>query len=100
MRGLVRYVVFFGMKLKTRGVAIAGITHQPDDTWMAQIAEPHRSGRRLPARHPARHPRSRSAVHRGLSAAAAGSWRHAAGPACAESKLECVRRTVCRVGQV
>jgi putative transposase len=38
MRGLVRYVVFFVMKLKTRRVAIAGITHQPDEAWMAQIA--------------------------------------------------------------
>jgi transposase InsO family protein len=36
--GLVRYVVFFVMKLKTRRVAIAGITHQPDEAWMAQIA--------------------------------------------------------------
>jgi len=38
MRGLVRYVVFFVMKLKTRRVAIAGITHQPDETWMTQVA--------------------------------------------------------------
>jgi putative transposase len=38
MRGLVRYVVFFVMKLKTRRVAIAGITHQPDEALMAQIA--------------------------------------------------------------
>jgi len=38
MRGLVRYVVFFVMKLKTRRVAIAGITHQPDEAWMAEIA--------------------------------------------------------------
>jgi len=38
MRGLVRYVVFFVMKLKTRHVAIAGITHQPDETWMTQVA--------------------------------------------------------------
>jgi len=38
MRGLVRYVVFFVMKLKTRSVAIAGITHQPDETWMMQVA--------------------------------------------------------------
>ena len=38
MRGLVRYVVFFVMKLKTRRVAIGGITHQPDEDWMAQIA--------------------------------------------------------------
>jgi transposase InsO family protein len=37
MRGLVRYVVFFVMKLKTRCVTIAGITHQPDETWMTQI---------------------------------------------------------------
>ncbi len=38
MRGLVRYVVFFVMKLKTRRVVIAGITHQPDEVWMTQIA--------------------------------------------------------------
>ena len=38
LRGLVRYVVFFVMKLKTRRVAIAGITRQPDETWMMQIA--------------------------------------------------------------
>src|SRR5262249_6819714 len=38
MRGLVRYVVFFVMKLKPRAVATAGITHQPDEAWMAQIA--------------------------------------------------------------
>jgi hypothetical protein len=30
--GLVRYVVFFVMKLKTRTVEIAGITCQPDET--------------------------------------------------------------------
>src|SRR4030095_10804390 len=38
LRGLVRYVVFFVMKLKTRTVEIAGITSQPDETWMTQIA--------------------------------------------------------------
>jgi putative transposase len=38
VRGLVRYVVFFVMKLKTRSVAIAGITRQPDETWMMQVA--------------------------------------------------------------
>jgi transposase InsO family protein len=37
-RGLVRYVVFFVMTLKTRAVEIAGITHQPDDAWMMQMA--------------------------------------------------------------
>ena len=37
LRGLVRYVVFFVMKLKTRTVAIAGITRQPDETWMMQV---------------------------------------------------------------
>jgi putative transposase len=37
VRGLVRYVVFFVMKLKTRSVAIAGITRQPDEAWMTQI---------------------------------------------------------------
>src|SRR5262249_14019361 len=38
LRGLVRYVVFFVMKLKTRRVAIAGIVKQPDETWMMQVA--------------------------------------------------------------
>src|ERR1700681_819611 len=36
--GLVRYVVFFVMKLKTRAVEIAGITRQPDEAWMTQVA--------------------------------------------------------------
>jgi putative transposase len=39
MRGLVRYVVFFVMKLKTRVVEIAGITSQPDEAWMTQVAQ-------------------------------------------------------------
>src|SRR4029434_921358 len=38
MPGLVRYVVLFVMKLKTRTVAIAGITRQPDANWMTQVA--------------------------------------------------------------
>src|SRR5205823_2054089 len=38
MRGLVRYVVFFVMTLRTRAVDIAGITSQPDERWMAQMA--------------------------------------------------------------
>jgi hypothetical protein len=38
IRGVVRYVVFFVMTLKTRSVAIAGITRQPDETWMTQVA--------------------------------------------------------------
>ena len=37
-RGLVRYVVFFVMKLKTRTVEIAGITSDPDGAWMMQLA--------------------------------------------------------------
>jgi transposase InsO family protein len=36
--GLIRYVVLFVMKLKTRTVEIAGITRQPDETWMTQVA--------------------------------------------------------------
>jgi hypothetical protein len=36
--GLVRYVVFFVMKLKSRAVEIAGITRQPDGVWMTQLA--------------------------------------------------------------
>jgi transposase InsO family protein len=38
LRGLVRYVVLFVMKLKTRTVEIAGMTSQPDEAWMIQIA--------------------------------------------------------------
>ena len=38
LRGLVRYVIFFVMKLKTRTVEIAGITRQPDEAWMTQVA--------------------------------------------------------------
>jgi hypothetical protein len=36
--GLIRYVVLFAMKLKTRTVEIAGITSQPDGNWMTQVA--------------------------------------------------------------
>jgi putative transposase len=38
LRGLIRYVVFFVMKLKTRTVEIAGITSDPDEAWMMQLA--------------------------------------------------------------
>jgi putative transposase len=38
MGGLVRYVIFFVLKLKTRAVEIAGITRQPDEVWMTQVA--------------------------------------------------------------
>jgi transposase InsO family protein len=38
MGGLVRYFVFFVMRLKTRTVEIAGITGQPNEIWMTQIA--------------------------------------------------------------
>ena len=36
--GLVRYLVLFVMKLKTRTVEIAGITRQRSGSWMAQVA--------------------------------------------------------------
>ena len=36
--GLVRYNVFFVMRLKTRAVEIAGITCQPNEMWMTQLA--------------------------------------------------------------
>jgi transposase InsO family protein len=38
LTGLVRYVVLFVMKLKTRTVEIAGITRRPDEAWMTQVA--------------------------------------------------------------
>ncbi|TDI36478.1 MAG: transposase [Acidobacteria bacterium] len=36
--GLVRYFVLFVIDLKTRRVEIAGISHQPHDEWMKQMA--------------------------------------------------------------
>src|SRR4029453_17885393 len=36
--GPIRYVVLFVMKPKTRTVAIAGITSQPNEHWMTQVA--------------------------------------------------------------
>jgi transposase InsO family protein len=36
--GLVRYVVLFVMKLRTRTAEIAGITREPDEKWMTQVA--------------------------------------------------------------
>ena len=38
LRGLVRYVVFFVMNLRTRTVEIVGITSEPDGSWMTQLA--------------------------------------------------------------
>jgi Homeodomain-like domain len=38
MAGLIRYVVLFVIRLKTRTVEIAGIASQPDENWMTQIA--------------------------------------------------------------
>jgi transposase InsO family protein len=38
MGGLVRYSVFFVMRLKTRMVEIAGITRQPNEAWMKETA--------------------------------------------------------------
>src|ERR1700730_333969 len=57
LRGLVRYVVFFVIKLKTRTVEIAGITRQPDEAWMRQVGR-HLTdaGDGLPARRAVPHP--------------------------------------------
>ena len=38
MGGSVRYFVFFVIRLKTRMVEIAGITRQPNDSWMTHTA--------------------------------------------------------------
>jgi transposase InsO family protein len=38
LRGLVRYHVFFVMELRTRRVKIAGMTSQPNERWMMQLA--------------------------------------------------------------
>src|SRR5215471_16843933 len=39
MGGLVRYFVFFVMRLRTRTVEIAVITCQPNEAWMQQTAQ-------------------------------------------------------------
>ena len=38
LTGLVRYYVLIVIDLETRRVAIAGIVHQPESRWMAQVA--------------------------------------------------------------
>jgi hypothetical protein len=38
LRGLVTYYVLFFIHLESRRVNIAGITLQPDEPWMKQIA--------------------------------------------------------------
>jgi hypothetical protein len=38
LRGLVTYYVLFFIHLKSRRVAIAGITVHPDEPWMKQMA--------------------------------------------------------------
>ena len=48
--GLIRYVVLFVMKLKTRTVEIAGITSQPDELDDTGRTEPDQRRRRLPPR--------------------------------------------------
>ena len=75
MAGLVRYVVLFVMKLKTRTVEIAGITSQPDGNWMTQVArnltdaeDGFLRGVRLP------HSGPRPALHCRLPGPAAGQW--------------------------
>jgi transposase InsO family protein len=67
IRGLVRYVVFIVMKLKTRTVEIAGITCEPDGAWMTQLARNLTELRRwLPAQRSVHHPGPRPALHRRL----------------------------------
>ena len=97
-RGLVRYVVFFVMKLKTRTVEIAGITSQPHEPWMTQMARNlHRPARRLPPRRALPDSRPRPALHRRLPESAAGQWRETRAPARPESEFERVCRAICRV---
>ena len=38
MRGLVTYYVLFFIRLESRRVEVAGITHHPNEAWMKQIA--------------------------------------------------------------
>jgi hypothetical protein len=100
LRGLVRYVVFFVMKLKTRTVEIAGITCQPDEVWMTQVARNLTAAgdgflRGMPYVILDRDPR-----HDGLPAPAAKQWREAPDPPGVESEFERVCGTLCRIRQV
>jgi hypothetical protein len=101
MTGLVRYVVLFVMKLKTRSVEIAGITRQPDPNWMTQVARNLTDAEDGFLRGvPLSHSGPRPALHRRLQGAAAGRWCDALAAACPESEFEPVCRTICRVRQV
>jgi hypothetical protein len=98
--GLVRYVVFFVMKLKTRAVEIAGITCQPDDAWMTQVARNLvdagdgflRSVQYLIL--------DRDPLYSTAFGPAAGQRRETAPAARSESEFERVCRTVCPLRQV
>jgi len=100
MGGLVRYVVFFVMRLKTRTVRDrrdhVSTGRRVDD---AGRAEPDRRPRRLPSRHAVRQSGPGSALHRHVPAAATGRRRETPAPACTKSKFERVCRTVFQVGQ-
>jgi hypothetical protein len=90
MGGLVRYVVFFVMKLKTRAVEIAGITRQPDEAWMTQVARnltDAGDGFRV-ACSTSSWTETRSTLP--PFGACCGQWREATGPACLESNLKTV----------
>ena len=69
--GLVRYFVFFVMRLKARTVKIAGITCQPNEAWVK-----HRAGDRELGRARGR----RSIGVRGAAGACPARGRHAAAP--------------------
>src|SRR5260221_1781216 len=95
-RGLVCYVVFFVMNLKTRAVEIAGITREPDEAWMAQVARnltDARDGFLRGAQYLIldRDPLYTAAFRRLLE----GQWREAIGLVCLESKFERICRAVC-----
>ena len=98
--GLVRYVVLFVIDLKTRRVEIAGISHQPYDEWMKQMA------RNLTdaidgflAGHAFSHPRSRPALF-SIVPRHTRCCRRGDGEASGEeSEFERLRRTLCSVHQ-
>ena len=89
------------MKLKTRTVEIAGITCQPDENWMTQVARNLTDAgdgflRGVQYLILDRDPLYTAAFRR----PAAGQWREALAPACAESEFERVCRAICRIRQV
>jgi hypothetical protein len=98
--GLVRYVVLFVMKRKTRTVEIAGISSQPDGSWMTQLARNLTDADDGFLRGMEYLILDRDPLYTAVFRSAAEQWCEAIASACSESQFERFRRAVCGVRQV